>query len=292
MAVRLTAGDVFAEVDPAAGGRLSSLVVAGRERLISEANQSAFLPAITWGSFAMLPWVGRLRDGRLSWCGTTVQLPRSLGAHAIHGLTFDRAWDVLSADDRSVELGCRLGSAVGWPWDGDVRQSIVLGQASLELRIEVRAGEPMPVAVGWHPWFRRWGDEPISVAVPAEAVLETTADLIPTGAITPVTELTDLREATDLRDRRLDHTYVGVEGACVVAWTDLELSIEASPLRSVVVHSTPTAVCVEPQTAWPDAIRLDAEGVDTGLVGLSAGESFVVQSRWSWRGSSAGRDLS
>jgi galactose mutarotase-like enzyme len=150
----------------------------------------------------------------------------------------------------------------------------------------------MPVAVGWHPWFRRWGDEPISVAVPAEAVLETTADLIPTGAITPVTELTDLREATDLRDRRLDHTYVGVEGACVVAWTDLELSIEASPLRSVVVHSTPTAVCVEPQTAWPDAIRLDAEGVDTGLVGLSAGESFVVQSRWSWRGSSAGRDLS
>jgi len=283
MAVRLTAGDVSAEVDPESGGRLSSLVLAGRERLITRPNQSAPVPAISWGSFAMLPWVGRLRYGRLSWRGTTVQLPRTLGAHAIHGLTFDRAWNVLSTDGRSVELGCRLGSESGWPFDGDVRQTIALGPDGLALRIEVEAETSMPLAVGWHPWFRRWGEEPISVSVPTSTVLETTADLIPTGDVSTVTELTDLRRLTDLRDRRLDHTYVDVDGPCTVAWMDVVIEIDASPLRSVVVHSTPTAVCVEPQSAWPDAIRLDAEGVDVGLVALSAGETVVIESRWMWR---------
>ena len=139
---RLVAGDVSAAVDPLAGGRLASLVVADRERLVTRPDPSALLPAITWGSFAMLPWVGRMRDGLLSWRGRSVQLPRDFGRHAIHGTTYDRPWDVVAATDRSIELGCRLGLSERWPFAAEARQRIALDADGIDLRVEVRARRP------------------------------------------------------------------------------------------------------------------------------------------------------
>jgi aldose 1-epimerase len=277
--VRLAAGAAEAVVDPAAGGRLASLIVGGR--LVSRPDPGAPLPSISWGSFPMIPWVGRMAAGHLEWRGTSADLPRNLGGHAIHGLTFDRAWDVLAADERSVELVCDLGAA-GWPYPGEARQLFALDEDGLTLTITVQAGAPMPVAVGWHPWFRREPGEPVSVTVPTDLVLETSDDLIPTGRTVHVTGPTDLREPSDLGARWLDHAYVGVRGPCVVRWPDLRLAIDATPLGSVLVHATPRAFCVEPQTAWPDAIRLAARGFPTGLAELAAGETRAATSRWQW----------
>ena len=282
MTIRLVARGVNATVDAAAGGRLASLVVGGRERLIDVPNPRADLPAISWGSFAMIPWVGRIHHGQLTWAGTTFELPRNLDGHAIHGAAFDQVWAVTAVDERSVELRLSLAATVRWPFAAELVQAIALTPDGIAFRAEVRAERAMPVAIGWHPWFRRDGDEPIEVTVPAEFVLETTEDIIPTGVLVPVKGPTDLRRAVDVMDRRLDHAFVGVTGPCRVGWPDLELSIEADPVGSVVVHTTPTAVCVEPQTAWPDAVRLAAAGADTGLVSLDAGGTFVATSRWVW----------
>jgi len=287
LSIRLTSGHVTVTVDPAAGGRLASLVIAGRERLVTTPDPSAILPAITWGSFAMLPWVGRMRDGRLDWRGTSAQLPRDFGAHAIHGTAYDQPWEVRAIDESSVDLGFRLGPSVRWPFAAEARRRIGLRSDAVTLQIEVRAEEPMPVAAGWHPWFRREADEPIIVSVPAPTVLETSDDLIPTGALIPVGATTDLRGRHEIGDRRLDHAYVGVEGPCLLAWPDLELTIEARPIGSVVVYSPLGSVCLEPQSAWPDAIRLDGLGAPAGLVSLAAGETFSAETRWSWRASEA-----
>lgn len=283
MTVPLAAGDVTAIVDPRAGGRLASLVVAGRERLITEPDPSALCPAVTWGSFAMLPWVGRMRDGRLAWDGTDRTLRRDFGAHAIHGATYDVRWEVVAADDRSVELVRPLGALDRWPFRGEARQAITVSPDRLDLRIEIRAETRMPVGAGWHPWFRRFEGEPVTVTVPAPAVLETTPDMIPTGSVIPLDEMTDLRHAREIGRRRLDHAYVRVDGPATVGWPDLSMTVDAEPLQSVVVYTTPDAVCVEPQSQWPDAIRLAGTGLDSGLVVLEAGDTFRMTSRWSWR---------
>lgn len=281
MTVRLVAGSVEAVVDPIAGGRLASLVVGGRQRLITRPDPDAPLPSISWGSFPMIPWVGRMADGHLAWRGTSFDLPRNLGGHAIHGLTFEQPWRLAASDDRSVELVCDLGPG-GWPFPGEARQMIALEADAITFTIDVRAEAAMPVAVGWHPWFRREPGEPVSVTVPADEVLETSEDLIPSGRTIPVDGPTDLREPSDLGTRWLDHAYVGVDGPCVVRWPDLRLTIEAAPLGSILVHATPRAFCVEPQTSWPDAIRLAASGRPTGLVQLEARETLEATSRWSW----------
>jgi aldose 1-epimerase len=281
--VPLAAGDVTAIVDPRAGGRLASLMVAGRERLITDPDPGALCPAITWGSFAMLPWVGRMRDGRLSWDGTDRTLRRDFGAHAIHGATYDVRWEVVAADDHSVELVHHLGVLDRWPFRGEARQVVTVSPDRLDLRIEIRAETRMPVGAGWHPWFRRFEGEPVTVTLSAPAVLETMPDMIPTGAVIPLDEVTDLRRPREIGSRRLDHAYVRIEGPPTIDWPDLTMTIEAEPLQSVVVYTTPDAVCIEPQSQWPDAIRLAATGLDSGLVVLEAGDTFRMTSRWTWR---------
>jgi galactose mutarotase-like enzyme len=42
-------------------------------------------------------------------------------------------------------------------------------------------------------------------------------------------------------------------------------------------------VCVEPATAWPDALRLSSAGVEgTGQVILEAGEELAATMTWNW----------
>jgi aldose 1-epimerase len=71
-------------VDPERGGRLASWSLDGRELLVGPPTDDD--RSIHWGCFLMAPWPGRLADGRFDWHGRTIQLRRTHGRHAIHGL--------------------------------------------------------------------------------------------------------------------------------------------------------------------------------------------------------------
>jgi aldose 1-epimerase len=269
-------------VDVAAGGRLASLVVGGRERLL--VPHSPADRGIRWGSFLMAPWPGRIAGARLEWDGSSHLLNANDGPNAIHGLVFDRPWRVTTADLGSLSLEVALGP-LGWPFGGVVRQRIRLATASLELTAEVVADRmSMPAGLGWHPWFRRPDEGDMTVRVEGADVLEMQPDLIPTGRLVPVRGDTDLRTGPALGVRRLDHVYPAVRSPVVVTWPDLVLTMMSSPaIGTFVVHTPPTGVCVEPQTEWPDAIALAARGVTgTGLVRLGPGETLMARTTWSW----------
>src|SRR4029077_4118927 len=68
--LRFVAPGVRATVDLARGGRLASLVVDGRELLVTE----GYGP-IAWGSFPMAPFAGRVRNGRCTFDAAAYQLP-------------------------------------------------------------------------------------------------------------------------------------------------------------------------------------------------------------------------
>lgn len=282
--IELSAGSDRARVEPEAGGRLTSLVAGGRERLVCAPAPGIELAGIGWGSFVMAPWVGRLRDGSLDWDGRSWSLPRNFRGHAIHGLGFDVPWSVASASEHALELRCPLDSG-RWPFGGELVQWIELRPGRLDLVAEVVAGTSMPAAVGWHPWFRRSADEDVRVTVEARAVLETRPDLIPTGATKPVDAITDLRAGQAVEGRSLDDVYVGARSPAFVRWPDLELEIGFdAPIETIVVYTAPGAVCVEPQTAWPDAVHLaGSAGKEAGLVTLGPGERLRAHSWWEWR---------
>lgn len=271
--IELRAGDASARVDPDHGGRLAGLRVGDRDRLVEPPDPRD--GSIGWGSFLMAPWPGRLAHGRLQWGGRTVQLPRTRGANAIHGLVHGVPWRVDRATATEADLSVELGPP-GWPFGGHVRQRLRLQPDRLTLEAEIEAETAMPAALGWHPWFRR-GDSDPRLRVDADAVLETQA-MIPTGRILQVEGRNDLRRGPLLGRRRLDQAYVGARSPAIVTWPDLELRLEFPGMETVVVFTPPGAFCVEPQTAWPNAFGLTdrADRERAGARTLAAGERLVA----------------
>ena len=282
--VELRNDEVVARIDPANGGRIVSVVIAGVERILPKARASAHEPALYWGCYPMVPWAGRLSNGRIPTSDGEVRLQPNLPPSAIHGLGFDKSWEIVEQSETAVTMRCEL-RGLGWPFGGRALQTLTLGVRSLELELEVggytRAG---PAGLGWHPWFTRPPSADLELCIDAAEVLVLDADLIPTGQVRPVSPIEDLRSGPPVGERRLDHVYVRAKSPAIVRWPDLELRIEYdTSLQTVVVHTPAEGICVEPQTMWPNAPVLEAAGVrDTGLRTLEPGDSLSATERWTW----------
>jgi aldose 1-epimerase len=257
--LELTAGAARATIDAARGGRVASLRLGERELLVPPPDADD--RSIAWGLYLMAPWPGRLAEGRLRFRGRTYQLARTHGRHAIHGLLWAAPWSVERSSGSEAELGIALDRG-GWPFGGEVRQTVRLAPGALTLEASIHADRAMPAALGWHPWFQRGLQDP-SLRLAAEGILER-RDMLPTGAVLPLTPRTDLR---------------------AVRWPDLELEVEFPPACELAVVYTPwNAVCIEPQTAWPNALGLpDAAAHRAGRRDLEPGETFTASMRIAWR---------
>jgi aldose 1-epimerase len=282
--IELGRDQVVARIDPADGGRIVSLVIAGVERILPKARARSREPALYWGCYPMVPWAGRLSHGRIPTNDGEVRLDPNLPPSAIHGLGFDKSWELVERSETAVTMRCEL-RGLGWPFGGRARQTLRMGTNRLELELHVggytRAG---PAGLGWHPWFTRPSTGDIELRVDSSEVLVLDADMAPTGEVRRVTPKEDLRSGPPLGDRRLDHVYVHAKGPAVVRWPDLELRIDYDEsMQTVVVHTPSEGVCVEPQTMWPNAPLLAAAGVrDTGMRTLEPGETLRATEAWSW----------
>ena len=256
--------DAILAVDPVMGGRLASLVVGGYELLVTEGDGPIY-----WGCYPMVPFAGRVRDGRFRFAGRRHQLPLTMPPNAIHGTVLDRPWHVMTRSDQHVELVTDLGP--DWPFQGEVVQTVALVAGGLEASLELRAAEPMPVVLGWHPWFRRTIDG-TAAALDFEARSQYLRgqDGLPTGATVPPTPRPWDDAFTDLViPPRL--TWPGI--------TRLELRSDA-PFW-VVFDEHPDAICVEPQTGPPDAFNLAAAiGVDPPVAAPDRPVSIAMAWRW------------
>ncbi len=271
--LRLAAPGVEIVVDLVHGGRIASLVIDGRELLVTGDPDP-----LRWGSYPMAPYAGRTRHGRFSFGGREYALPLGLPPHAIHGTVMHRAWRRLDGTTIETELGA------DWPFAGRVTQRFELAPSRLDVRMELHADEPMPASMGWHPWFRRqpW---PVadarslssagSPAVDAPGPVELDLDA---GAIYE-------RDDDGIATRNKVHPPPGPWDECftdlrhppVLRWPGfLELTIESEARDWVVYTEPPEAICVEPQTAPPDALDRDAT-----LVG--PGSPLVLTMTWRWR---------
>ncbi len=113
------------------------------------------LSPTSWGAFPMVPYAGRISNGRFDFAGSSYRMPINHGQHAIHGTTLTSRWIELAPGHLAVDLD------KPWPFGGTVSHRVELQQDSdhtgrLFLELSILAGhDPMPAMVGWHPWFNR-----------------------------------------------------------------------------------------------------------------------------------------
>src|SRR5687767_13984008 len=121
MTVVMKAGDESVSVDESVGGKVTSLVAGGAESIArTDTGLDPVKDVTQFGSFLMIPVAGRLDEGRLPWEGEVHEMPKDFFGHAIHGVGFDKPWNVDESSESSVVLSLDLGAA-GWPFGGTAR---------------------------------------------------------------------------------------------------------------------------------------------------------------------------
>lgn len=254
--VRLEDGTTTLVLDLEHGGRVASLEVDGCALLVEHAHD-----ALDWGCYVMAPYAGRVRDGRVTFDGRSHQLPRRGGPHALHGTVLDVAWERVG----DTRLRAALGPA--WPWPGVVEQDVRLDPDGVTFHLTVRALDgPMPATAGWHPWFRRRvgrGGE-LELDVRPVAAWELDPELLPTGRLVAPPP------------PPWDTPFDGLHAPPRLTWPGaLALELTSSCTTWVVYSQPEHAVCVEPQTARPDALASDE-------VVVTPDEPLHAWMRWSW----------
>ncbi|MEU3609436.1 aldose 1-epimerase [Streptomyces sp. NPDC035033] len=256
---RLTAGDAELTINPARGGRIESLRIAGTE-VLKQGER--------YGSFPMVPWCGRTAYGRFRDGAATHLLPVNADPHAIHGTVRDRAWTVARATATEAVLTCDLDDP--WPYKGRVTQVLELAEDRLTLRFGVEAyDDSFPAQAGWHPWFLRnlgQGGEDVAIGFAPGWQEERGDDHLPTGhRIAPLPGPWD--DCFGMPD--------GVD--VTLTWPgELELKV-TSRAEWVVIYDEPAdAVCVEPQTGPPN-------GLNTHPRLVTPIDPLEVESVWAWQ---------
>ena len=255
--IRLVAPGVEVIVDLVAGGRIGSFLVDGHE-LLRTTGESVF----HWGSYPMAPWAGRTRDATFTFDGRRYDLPVNFPPDAIHGTTLVRRWRVVGEGQIATDLG------PDWPFAGHAIQAFSLSADALTCRLEVHAEEVMPASIGWHPWFVR---RPEGLAGELELEFEAGAMYVRDAeGITTAERVTP-------PPGPWDDCFTDVSRPPLLRWPGfLELAIESDCPDWVVYTEPRDALCVEPQTAPPDALNGEAAIVEPG-------HPLVAEMTWRWR---------
>ncbi|MET9429145.1 aldose 1-epimerase [Streptomyces sp. NPDC003036] len=257
--VRLVAGDAELTVRPDNGCRIESLRIAGTE-LLRQGER--------YGSFPMVPWCGRVANGRFLNGATRHQLRLNAPPHAIHGTGRDAAWHTARAD--KAEAAFTYDLAEPWPYPGRVTQIFELTEDALTLRLGVETyGDSFPAQAGWHPWFNRTLDgdgEEVRLDFTAAWQEERGDDHLPTG------------RRIDPRTGPWDDCFGMPDGVDVtLTWPGrLELKVTSRAEWVVVYDEQEEAVCVEPQSGPPN-------GLNTHPRLVTPIEPLEIESTWAWR---------
>ena len=240
-------------------------------------------PALS-GIPLLAPWANRLDEQAFYANGIRHALdPRITGTPPIHGfLSYTDQWRLVeaTANDASawVTSVLEFESQPAWmaqfPFPHNIQMTHRLQEGVLEVRTTITncGDEPMPVAIGFHPYLRltdcsrnEW-----TISVPARTRWLLSPLRLPTGETEPVEQLWQTG-TTALKDRDLDDVFGDLDrdsrGCATVALKGRRQQIEVilgPNWKSLVIYSPPTGadfVCVEPMAGITNGMNLAQRGI-------------------------------
>lgn len=273
-AITLTAGRLRCDIAPALGGCIAGLWW-GDVPVLRSTPAAQLASVRQAGSYPLVPFSNRIAHATLHWQGTSHPLVRNNAdePHAIHGVGWQRPWEVLEQDGNMLMLSYEHRPDASWPFAFDASQTFRLTPGALEMTLGVtnQSASAAPLGLGWHPYFvKRPGSH---ISFEASGRWEMGADKLPTHRVA-ATGLDAGCAALDV-----DHCYDGWKGVVVLRDPLLHTRIQ-SGLRRLVVFTQPMqdSLAIEPVSHVNNALNLQNAGTatagDLGVLVLAPGESL------------------
>lgn len=275
--IRLQAGEMACDIVPPLGGCIAGLWLGGLPVLRSTAG-AQLTSARQAGSYPLVPFSNRVAHATLLWQGTSHPLVRNNAdePHAIHGVGWQRPWEVLEQDGTFAMLAYEHRPDDAWPFAFDCSQTFRLRPDGLELTLSMtnQSAQPAPAGLGWHPYFVKRARGHVSFE--AAGRWEMGPDKLPTQRL-PVHGLD-----ADCASLDVDHCFDGWRGVVALRDEQLRTRISSSLERLVVfTNSTRDFVAIEPVSHVNNAINLmqtaGLTAAQLGVVVLQPGESTTAQ---------------
>lgn len=291
-----------------------TLDVAARQ-LNGGADDFAGSKSFSFGGAILAPYANRIRGQPVAGAreietliaGHRVRLPRNWGGkargaeqYAMHGLIL--ADQVSWRRDAADRVTGRLDAGdFGGRWPGRTALtfdwSLSLGALILKVTVENLGTEPLPMGVGWHPYFALpSGDRRqarLRVAAASRALANNYDEVLPTGRLEPVAggayDFTTL-EGRALGSDYLDDCFTDLqrEGGLALAeirdpaaGVGLTIVSPSPQVRAFQIYTPPDQgfIVVEPQFNLADPFGAEWRGRDTGMVTVLPGACVVYEAR-------------
>ncbi len=275
----LRSGDLRCDLKPSLGGCIAGLWLG--DIAVLRSTPAAQLHSVRQSaSYPLVPFSNRIAHGQLQWAGTSHPLVKNFEpeAHAIHGIGWERPWEVLESSARFAMLSFEHRADAAWPFDFDSSQVFKISDNTLELTLSItnQSQVSAPVGLGWHPYFAKHPGSHVRFA--ASGRWEMGSDKLPTHHAPHAGLDADCSSLT------VDHCFDGWNGTLHLKDALLHTQV-TSALSRLVVFTTPERdnIAIEPVSHVNNALHLMAQtgasAESLGVVILQPGDTYSCAMR-------------
>jgi aldose 1-epimerase len=224
--------------------------------------------------YPLVPYSNRIAQAQLLWNGASHTLVKNAGneAHAIHGVGWQKPWQVLEVGGSFAKLGLVHHADASWPFAFEAAQVFHLKDDGLDITLSITNQSPgaAPVGLGWHPYFTKRADSHVQFA--ATGMWEMDSDKLPTQR----SDSPGLNR--DCAQLMVDNCFDGWSGSATVRDALLTTRLQ-SDLQRLVVYTEPPKdfIAIEPVSHVNNAMNQVGQHRELGVVVLAAGQSWQAR---------------
>ena len=227
------------------------------------------------GCYPLIPFSNRLAHAQLQWNGTSHPLVKNFEgeAHSIHGIGWQRQWQVLEQADDFCMLSLEHDGKGAWPFAFDASQTFRVSGNSLSMTMAItnQSPHPAPVGLGWHPYFVKTLGSQLNFE--ARSMWEMASDKLPSGERSH----SGLNQAIDTLE--VDNCFSGWGGKATLQDAQRRCTIESN-VQHLVVFTAPGKdfIAIEPVSHANNAMNAGnpKESEARGVRILQSGQSWQV----------------
>lgn len=260
-------GAITVGIAPDCGGALTRFDVRTRDSVVNvlrpaTARHPANRCSLGSSCFPLVPYGGRLRQGRFEFEGRSHQFPLNAlpERHSSHGDGWTRPWTLRHLERRRAVMSFEADESVPLQYRCDQSVSIAGDCVSIQLSAHNLSAHRIPVGFGLHPYFADRGHAIIKAEVPAQWRWD--QEMMPVS-IEGNPDAERFRRGQPVSELPITAEYADWSGRAVIDWpkTQLRVDLKTSPPLSHVVMWMPTGedfFCFEPVSHATDALNRQA----------------------------------